>query len=155
MLLLAPLILLLSPCSSQTAWPRPAVPGWLRHARQLPAEEHGDDDQRRAGHGHHGQPDQGYSAPGGQQGGAVDLHNKAGLNSIYCGGAILSQSVLIVGLSLELICLQEFCVDVSAFLPVVWVERAGEMCKTEWVQQCQQRTEEVCQDVAETRCQVR
>merc|ERR1711970_1567186 len=49
---------------------------------------------------------------------------------------------------------KEFCVDVSTYEPVVWVERDGEECKTEFVKQCEEKTEEVCADVHETRCEV-
>ena len=49
---------------------------------------------------------------------------------------------------------KEFCVDVSTFQEVVWVERDGEMCKTDFVKQCEQKSENVCADVTETRCQV-
>merc|ERR1719244_772248 len=49
---------------------------------------------------------------------------------------------------------EEFCVDVSTYQPVVWVERDGEECKTEFVKQCEDRTEEVCAEVTETTCQV-
>merc|ERR1712038_1645721 len=49
---------------------------------------------------------------------------------------------------------KEFCVDVSTFQEVVWVDRDGEMCKTDFVKQCEQKSENVCADVTETRCQV-
>ena len=49
---------------------------------------------------------------------------------------------------------EEFCVDVSTYQPVVWVERDGEECKTEFVKQCEDKTEEVCAEVTETRCEV-
>merc|ERR1712083_607491 len=49
---------------------------------------------------------------------------------------------------------KEFCVDVSTFQEVVWVERDGEMCKTDFVKQCEQKSENVCADVTETRRQV-
>ena len=32
---------------------------------------------------------------------------------------------------------QEFCVDVSAYQPVVWAEREAEECSTVFVKQCQ------------------
>merc|ERR1712025_1505667 len=48
----------------------------------------------------------------------------------------------------------EFCVDVSTFQPVVWVERDGEECNTVFVKDCQDRTEQICQDVTETKCEV-
>ena len=49
---------------------------------------------------------------------------------------------------------EEFCVDVSTYQPVVWVERDGEECKTEFVKQCEDKTEEVCAEVTETTCEV-
>ena len=49
---------------------------------------------------------------------------------------------------------EEFCVVVSTYQPVVWVERDGEECKTEFVKQCEDRSEEVCAEVSETRCEV-
>ena len=49
---------------------------------------------------------------------------------------------------------QEFCVDVSTYQPVVWVERNGQECKTGWVKQCTDKSENVCIDVTETICEV-
>ena len=49
---------------------------------------------------------------------------------------------------------KELCVDVSSYEPVVWVERNGEECRTEFVQQCEERSENVCDDVTETICEV-
>merc|ERR1712025_195409 len=49
---------------------------------------------------------------------------------------------------------EEFCVDVSVYDPVVWVERDGEECRTDFVKQCEERSQEVCADVHETRCEV-
>ena len=49
---------------------------------------------------------------------------------------------------------KEFCVDVSTYQPVVWVERDGEECKTDFVKQCEEKSEEVCAEVHETRCEV-
>merc|ERR1712107_710109 len=49
---------------------------------------------------------------------------------------------------------KEFCVDVSTYQPVIWVERDGQVCKTDWVKQCEDRTENVCIDVTETICEV-
>jgi len=49
---------------------------------------------------------------------------------------------------------KEFCVDVSTYQPVVWVERDGEECKTDFVKQCEDKSEEICADVHETRCEV-
>ena len=50
---------------------------------------------------------------------------------------------------------KEFCVDVSTYQPVVWVERDAESCETVFVKQCSDRSENVCQDVTETKCEVR
>ena len=50
---------------------------------------------------------------------------------------------------------KEFCVDVSTYLPVEWQEVEAEQCDTVFVKQCEDREEEVCADVTETRCQVR
>ena len=49
---------------------------------------------------------------------------------------------------------KEFCVDVSTYQPVIWVERDGQECKTSWVKQCEDKTENVCIDVTETVCEV-
>jgi hypothetical protein len=49
---------------------------------------------------------------------------------------------------------KEFCVDASTYQSVVWVERDGEECTTEFVQQCEQKSESVCADVTETFCEV-
>ena len=42
----------------------------------------------------------------------------------------------------------------STYQPVVWVERDGQECKTDWVKQCEDKTENVCIDVTETVCEV-
>ena len=44
--------------------------------------------------------------------------------------------------------------DVSTYQPVVWVERDGQVCKTDWIIQCEDKTENVCIDVTETVCEV-
>ena len=49
---------------------------------------------------------------------------------------------------------QQLCVDVSSYEPVVWVEQNGEECRTDFVQQCEERSEKVCDDVTETICEV-
>ena len=67
----------------------------------------------------------GYGAPAAPASDSIDLHNK------------------------------EFCVDVSTYQPVVWVEREAESCETVFVKQCSDRSENVCQDVTETKCEVR
>ena len=65
-----------------------------------------------------------YGSPGAAAENPVDLHNKA------------------------------FCLDVSTYQPVVWVERNGEECKTDFVQQCEDKSENVCAEVTETFCEV-
>ena len=49
---------------------------------------------------------------------------------------------------------QQLCVDVSSYEPVVWREQEGEQCRTDFVQQCEERSEKVCDDVTETICEV-
>ena len=49
---------------------------------------------------------------------------------------------------------KEFCVDISTYQPVVWVERDEEECETEFVKQCQDKWEKVCVAVTETKCEV-
>ena len=49
---------------------------------------------------------------------------------------------------------KDFCVDVSTYQPVVWVERDGEECKTDFVKQCEEKSENVCAEVTETKCEV-
>ena len=49
---------------------------------------------------------------------------------------------------------KEFCVDVSTYQPVVWVERDGEECKTDFVKQCEDKSENVCAEVTESFCEV-
>ena len=66
-----------------------------------------------------------YGAPSAPDSNTVDLHNK------------------------------EFCVDVSTYLPVEWKEVEAEQCDTAFVKQCEDREEDVCAEVTETRCQVR
>ena len=44
--------------------------------------------------------------------------------------------------------------DVSTYQPVVWEERNGQECKTGWVKQCTDKSENVCIDVTETVCEV-
>ena len=47
---------------------------------------------------------------------------------------------------------KEFCVDISTYQPVVWVERDGEECKTVFVKQCEDNSENICAEVTETKC---
>ena len=49
---------------------------------------------------------------------------------------------------------KQFCVDVSAYEDVVWVEEEAEECHTNFVKKCEDKSEEVCADVTETRCEV-
>jgi hypothetical protein len=49
---------------------------------------------------------------------------------------------------------KEFCVDVSTFDPVTWVEREGQECETVFEKSCEEKTENVCADVTETACKV-
>jgi len=49
---------------------------------------------------------------------------------------------------------KEFCVDVSTYQPVVWVESEAEECSTVFVKQCEDKSENVCTDVTETKCEV-
>ena len=49
---------------------------------------------------------------------------------------------------------KEFCVDVSAFKALEWVEKEGEECKTDFVKKCEEKRQNVCADVVETRCEV-
>ena len=50
---------------------------------------------------------------------------------------------------------KQICVDVSTYLPVEWQEVEAEQCDTVFVKQCEDREEDVCAEVTETRCQVR
>ena len=45
--------------------------------------------------------------------------------------------------------------DVSTYQPVVWEEKDGEVCDTVFVKKCEEKSENVCADVTETRCQVK
>jgi len=49
---------------------------------------------------------------------------------------------------------KEFCVDVSTFDPVTWVEREGQECETVFEKSCEEKEENVCADVTETTCKV-
>ena len=49
---------------------------------------------------------------------------------------------------------EKFCVDVSTYKPVVWIERDGEECMTEFIQQCDQKSENICAEITETVCEV-
>jgi hypothetical protein len=45
-------------------------------------------------------------------------------------------------------------VDVSTYQPVVWVESEAEECSTVFVKKCEEKSENVCTDVTETKCEV-
>ena len=49
---------------------------------------------------------------------------------------------------------KQICVDVSTFMPTIWTSREAEECVTEFVQQCDERSENVCGEVTETTCEV-
>ena len=49
---------------------------------------------------------------------------------------------------------KQICVNVSTFLPLVWNQRSGEECRTELIQKCEERKENVCGDVTETICEI-
>ena len=42
----------------------------------------------------------------------------------------------------------------STYQPVVWVESDGEECNTVFVKKCEDKSENVCADVTETKCKV-
>ena len=44
--------------------------------------------------------------------------------------------------------------DVSTYQPVVWVESEAEECSTVFVKKCEEKSENVCTDVTETKCEV-
>ena len=48
----------------------------------------------------------------------------------------------------------QFCVDISDFLDLQWVEKEVEECATAFEQRCEEKTQEVCLTVNETRCEV-
>ena len=48
----------------------------------------------------------------------------------------------------------QFCVDISDFLDLEWLEREVEECETAFEQRCEEKTQEVCLTVNETLCEV-
>lgn len=56
----------------------------------------------------------------------------------------------------------QFCVDISSYGPVQWVERTNDPdtyelyqeCATPFVKKCEDKSENVCKEVVETKCQV-
>jgi len=50
---------------------------------------------------------------------------------------------------------EQFCVDISSYGPVVWVENDNyEECATPFVKKCEDKSENVCVEVLETKCEV-
>ena len=49
---------------------------------------------------------------------------------------------------------KEFCVDVSSYEPVRWQESQGEVCRPQWRMMCSPRSKQICEEVAETKCDV-
>jgi len=49
---------------------------------------------------------------------------------------------------------EQFCVDISSYGPVEWVEEPAEECATPFVKKCEDKSENVCAEVVETKCQV-
>ena len=48
----------------------------------------------------------------------------------------------------------QFCVDISDFLDLKWVEKEVEECKTVFEKSCEEKTQNVCLTVNETLCEV-
>ena len=48
----------------------------------------------------------------------------------------------------------QFCVDISDFLDLKWVEKDVEECKTIFEKSCEEKTQNVCLTVNETLCEV-
>ena len=48
----------------------------------------------------------------------------------------------------------QFCVDISDFLDLEWVEKEVEECKTVFEKSCEEKTQNVCLTVNETLCEV-
>ena len=49
---------------------------------------------------------------------------------------------------------EQFCVDISFYEDVKWVEEYSEECKTEFEKKCEDKQENVCEEVLETHCKV-
>ena len=49
---------------------------------------------------------------------------------------------------------KEFCVDVSSYEPVRWQESQAEVCRPQWRMMCSPRSKQICEEVAETKCDV-
>ena len=48
----------------------------------------------------------------------------------------------------------QFCVDISDFLDLEWVEKEVEECASAFEKSCEEKTQEVCLTVNETLCEV-
>ena len=48
----------------------------------------------------------------------------------------------------------QFCVDISDFLDLEWVEKEVEECETVFEKSCEEKTQNVCLTVNETLCEV-
>ena len=111
----------------------PVLGKWMRHTRQS--------GYRPAG------------PPPGLPSGGVTVQPQAGGNSAGYSPGSESDSAVDIDSPIDLHN-KEFCVDVSTYQPVVWEEREGEACRTEWQMQCEDKAEKVCADISETRCDV-
>ena len=49
---------------------------------------------------------------------------------------------------------QQFCVDISEYLDLKWVLKDAEECHVHFSSQCETKTQNVCIDVTETKCEV-
>ena len=49
---------------------------------------------------------------------------------------------------------QQFCVDISEYLDLRWVLKDAEECHVHFTSQCETKSENVCLDVTETKCEV-
>ena len=49
---------------------------------------------------------------------------------------------------------EQFCVDISQYGDVTWVEEEAQECSTTFVKKCVEKQENVCADVVETKCDV-
>ena len=119
---------------SQEAKFLPVLGKWMRHTRQ-------------SGYRPAGPP----PAPAGLPAGGVTIQPQSGATGAGYGPG--EEAELDTDSPIDLHN-KEFCVDVSTYQPVVWEERDGEACRTEWQMQCEDRAEQVCADISETRCDV-
>ena len=49
---------------------------------------------------------------------------------------------------------QQFCVDISEYMDLKWVLKDAEECHVQFSSQCETKTQNVCIDVTETKCEV-